>query len=132
MVKSFLLLSKHLASAAQYFPYRRQKKLNYKEVVFSGNDDSNKTEYPAECFIKFTALGKNAPSKNDDVKSKSVNTRSQSTLASGSSSIGMMPEIYIFCTKKNRKDNDNKKKLISVETKDFEEKIKKYATTLGD
>ena len=94
--------------------------------------NSNKTEYRAECFIKFTALGKNAPSKNDDVKSKSVNTRSQSTLASGSSSIGMMPEIYIFCTKKNRKDNDNKKKLISVETKDFEEKIKKYATTLGD
>ena len=43
-----------------------------------------------------------------------------------------MPAICIFCTKKDKKHNDSKQKLISVETGDFEEKIKKCATTLGD
>ena len=37
-----------------------------------------------------------------------------------------MPEISIFCTKKHKKHNGGKQKLISVETGDFEEKIKKY------
>ena len=43
-----------------------------------------------------------------------------------------MPEICIFSTKKDKKHNGSKQKLISVETGDFEEKIKKYSTTLGD
>ena len=43
-----------------------------------------------------------------------------------------MPEICIFCTKKDKKPNDSKQKLISVGTGDSEEKNKKYAATLGD
>ena len=44
-----------------------------------------------------------------------------------------MPKICIFCTKKDKKDNSgSKQKLASVETGDFEEKIKKNETTLGD
>ena len=43
-----------------------------------------------------------------------------------------MPEISTFCTKKDKKPNDRKQKLISVETGDFEEKNQKYAATLGD
>ena len=43
-----------------------------------------------------------------------------------------MPEIYIFCTKKDKKHNGSKQKPISVEMEDFEKKIKKYATALGD
>ena len=43
-----------------------------------------------------------------------------------------MPKICIFCTKKDKKHNGSKQKLISVEAGDFEEKTKKYATTLGD
>ena len=56
----------------------------------------------------------------------------QSTLASGSSLTGIMPEMCIFCTKKDKKHNKSKQKLILVETGAFEEKIKRYATTLGD
>ena len=43
-----------------------------------------------------------------------------------------MPTICIFCTKKDKKHNGSKQKLVSEETGDFEEKIKKYATTPGD
>ena len=43
-----------------------------------------------------------------------------------------MPKICIFYTKKDKKHNGSKQKLISVEMGDFEEKIKKYAATLGD
>ena len=41
-----------------------------------------------------------------------------------------MQKICIFCTKKDKKQNGSKQKLVSLETRDFEEKIKKYATTL--
>ena len=111
---------------------RKAKNLKYKEVVLPENVNNKKTGYHAECFRKFTALGRNAPRKNDDVESKPLHTRSKSTLASGSSSTGIMPKIYIFCTKKDKKHNDSKQKLVSVETGDFEEKIKKYATALRD
>ena len=77
-------------------------------------------------------MGRNALPKNDDVESKSVHKRSKRTLASGSSSTGIMPKISIVCIKKDKKHNGSKQKLISVETGDFEEKIKKYATILGD
>ena len=96
------------------------------------NVNSKKTRNPAECYRKFTALGRNAPLKNDDVVSKSVHTRSKSTLASDSSSTEIMPKICIFCTKKVKKHNGSKQKLISVETEDFEKKITKYVTTLTD
>ena len=43
-----------------------------------------------------------------------------------------MPKICIFCTKKDKKLNGSKQKLVSVETGDFEENIKKKATTLED
>ena len=112
---------------------RKAKNLKYKEVVLPENVNNKKTGYHAECFRKFTALGRNAPQKNDDVESKPLHTRSKSTLASGSSSTGIMPKICIFCTKKDKKDNSgSKQKLASVETGDFEEKIKKNETTLGD
>ena len=93
---------------------------------------TKKTGYHAQCYRKFTALGRNAPPKNDNVQSKSVHTRSKRALASGSSSTGIMPKICIFCNKKDKKHNSNKQNLISQETGDFEKKIKKYATTLGD
>ena len=101
-------------------------------MVQPENVNNKKTRYHTDCYRKFTLLGRNAPSKNDDVESKSVYTISKSTLASGSSSTGIMPKICIFCSKKDKKHNGSKQKLISVETGDFEEKIKKYATTLGD
>ena len=110
---------------------RKAKNLKYKEVVLPENVNNKKTGYHAECFRKFTALGRNAPRKNDDVESKPLHTRSKSTLASGSSSTGIMPKICIFCTKKDKKHNGSKQKLVSVETGYFEEKIKKCATTLG-
>ena len=111
---------------------RKGKNLKYKEVVLPENLNNKKTGYHAECYRKFIALGRNVPLKNDNVESKSVHTRSKSTLTSDSSSTGIMPEIYIFCAKKDKKHNGCKQKLISVETEDFEEKIKKYATALGD
>ena len=93
---------------------------------------TKKTANHAECFRKFTALGRNTPTKNDDAESKSLHTRSKSTLASGSSSTGIMQKICIFCTKKDKKQNGSKQKLVLVKAGDFEEKIKKYATTPGD
>ena len=41
-----------------------------------------------------------------------------------------MPQICIFCTKKEH--NGSKQKLVSVETDNFEEKIKEYARCLDD
>ena len=75
-------------------------------------------------------MRRNTPPKNDDVESKSVHARS-STVAIVSLSTGIMPKICIFCTKKDKKHNGSKQKLVSVETGYFEEKIKKCATTLG-
>ena len=92
---------------------------------------TKKTGYHADCYRKFIALGRNAPPKNDDVESKSVHTRSKSTVAIVSLSTRIMPKICIFCTKKDKKHNGSKQKLVSVETGYFEEKIKKCATTLG-
>ena len=60
------------------------KNLKYKEVVLPENVNNKKTGYHTECYTKFTALGRNAPPKNDDVESKPLHTRSKSTLASGS------------------------------------------------
>ena len=111
---------------------RKAKNLKYKEVVLPENVNNKKTGYHAECYRNFTALGRNALPKNDTVESKPLHKRSKSTLASGSSSTGIMPKICIFCNKKDKKHNSNKQNLISQETGDFEKKIKKYATTLGD
>ena len=69
---------------------RKAKNLKYKEVVLPENVNK-KTGYHAECYRKFTALGRNPPRKNDDDESKPLHTRSKSTLASGSSSTGIMP-----------------------------------------
>ena len=101
---------------------RKAKNQKYKEVVLPETVNNKKTGYHAECYRKFTALGRNAPPKNDNVESKSVHTRSKSTLASGSSSTGIMPKICIFCTKKDKKHNGSKQKLVSVETGYFEER----------
>ena len=108
------------------------KNLKYKKVVLPGNVNNKKTGYHPECYRKFTALGRNVPPKNNDFELKSVHTRSKSTLASGPSSTGIMPKICIFCTKKDKKHNGSKQKLVSMETGNFEGKIKNYAATLGD
>ena len=120
-----------LDKCSKVLSIRKAKNLKYKEVVLPENVNK-KTGYHAECYRKFTALGRNTLPKCDDVESKSVHTRSKSTLASGSSSTGIMSKICIFCTKKDKKQNGSKQKLVSLETRDFEEKIKKYATTLWD
>ena len=82
---------------------QKAKNLKYKEMVLPENVNNKKTGYYADCYRKFTALERNALSKNDIVELKSVHTRSKSTLASGSSSAGIMPRICIFCTKKDKK-----------------------------
>ena len=110
-----------LDKCSKVLSIRKAKNLKYKEVVLPENVNK-KTGYHAECYRKFTALGRNAPPKNDNVESKSVHTRSKSTLASGSSSTGIMPKICIFCTKKDKKHNGSKQKLVSVETGYFEER----------
>ena len=110
---------------------RKAKNLKYKEVVLPENVNNKKTGYHAECFRKFTALGRNAPRKNDDVESKPLHTRSKSTLASGSSSTGIMPKICIFCTKKDKKHNGSKQKLVSVETGYFEERSRNVQQPYG-
>ena len=131
MVQSFLLLITHL-KCRTVLSIRKVKNLKHKEVVLPENINNKKTRYHPEYYRKFNALERNVPLKKDDVESKSIHARLKSTLASGSSSTGIMPEICIFCTEKDKKHNDSKQKLISVETGDFQEKIKKYATTLGD
>ena len=120
-----------LDKCSKVLSIRKAKNLKYKEVVLPENVNK-KTGYHAECYRKFTALGRNTLPKCDDVESKSVHTRSKSTLASGSSSTGIMSKICIFCTKKDKKQNGSKQKLVLVKAGDFEEKIKKYATTPGD
>ena len=110
---------------------RKAKNLKYKEVVLPENVNNKKTGYHAECYRKFTALGRNAPRKNDDVESKPLHTRSKSTLASGSSSTGIMPKICIFCTKKDKKHNGSKQKLVSVETGYFEERSRNVQQPYG-
>ena len=72
---------------------RKAENLKYKEVILPENVNIKKSANHAECYRKFTALGRNAPPKNDDVQSKSVHTRSKRTLASGPSSTGIIPKI---------------------------------------
>ena len=148
IVQSLLLLTT-LDKCRRLLSIRKTKNLKYKEVVLPEQQKNmlttKKTGYHTDCFRKFIALGRNAPPKNDDVESKSVHARSKSTVAivslsTGimpstvaivSLSTGIMPKICIFCTKKDKKHNGSKQKLVSVETGYFEEKIKKCATTLG-
>ena len=129
IVQSFLLLTAHLTSAGQCYPYggRSKNKQSCLNML-----TTKKTANHAECYKKCTALGRNTPPKNGDVESKSIHTRLKSTLVSASSSTGIMPKICISCTKKDKKHNGSKQKLVSVKTGNFEEKIKKYARTLGD
>ena len=134
MVQSLLLLTT-LDKCRRLLSIRKTKNLKYKEVVLPEQQKNmlttKKTGYHADCCRKFIALERNAPPKNDDVESKSVHARSKSTVAIVSLSTGIMPKICIFCTKKDKKHNGSKQKLVSVETGYFEEKIKKCATTLG-
>ena len=81
---------------------RKAKNLKYKEVVPPENVNK-KAGHHADCYTKFTDLERNAPPKNDSVESKSVHTRSKSTLASGSSSAGLMPKICIFFYEERQK-----------------------------
>ena len=131
MVQSFLLLITHL-KCRTVLSIRKVKNLKHKEVVLPENINNKKTRYHPEYYRKFNALERNVPLKKDDVESKSVHARLKSTLASGSSSTGIMPEICIVCIKKDEKHNGGNQKLILVEKRDFEEKIKKYATTPED
>ena len=110
---------------------RKAKNQKYKEVVLPETVNNKKTGYHAECYRKFTALGRNPPRKNDDDESKPLHTRSKSPLASGSSSTGIMPKICIFCTKKDKKHNGSKQKLVSVETGYFEERSRNVQQPYG-
>ena len=44
------------------------KNLKYKEVVLPENVNNNKTGYHAECYSKFTVVGRNTPPKNEGVE----------------------------------------------------------------
>ena len=93
--------------------------------------NNKKTGYHTDCYRKFIALRRNTPPKNDDVESKSVHARSKSTVAIVSSSTGIMPKICIFCTKKDKKHNGSKQKLVSVETGYFEERSRNVQQPYG-
>ena len=133
IVQSLLLLTT-LDKCRRLLSIRKTKNLKYKEVVLSEQQKTmlttKKTGYHADCYRKFIALGRNAPPKNDDVESKSVHARS-STVAIVSLSTGIMPKICIFCTKKDKKHNGSKQKLVSVETGYFEERSRNVQQPYG-
>ena len=133
IVQSLLLLTT-LDKCRRLLSIRKTKNLKYKEVVLPEQQKNmlttKKTGYHADCYRKFIALGRNAPPKNDDVESKSVHARS-STVAIVSLSTGIMPKICIFCTKKDKKHNGSKQKLVSVETGYFEERSRNVQQPYG-
>ena len=110
----------------------KEKNLKYKKVVLPENVNNKKMDIMMNVIGNLLPFGRNAPTKNNNVESKSVHTRLKRNLASGSLSTGIMPKICVFCTKKNEKHKDSKQKLVSVETGESEEHNKKYATNLGD
>ena len=133
MVQSLLLLTT-LDKCRRLLSIRKTKNLKYKEVVLPEQQKNmlttKKTGYHADCCRKFIALRRNTSPKNDDVESKSVHARS-STVAIVSLSTGIMPKICIFCTKKDKKHNGSKQKLVSVETGYFEERSRNVQQPYG-
>lgn len=84
-----------------------------------------------ECYRRFTALNKEYTKLDPVSTSASYTTRSQST-PFRSTTTGISPKVCIFCERKDKKHNSKKQRLVNVETLNFEEKIKDYATLLED
>ena len=117
---------------------RNSKNLNgmYGGLKLPGKVDLT-SGFHIECYRRFTALGKNMVALNQKEETKSnksaYTTRSQTTeLAPYSSSTGVLPKICIFCTKKDKKHNTKKHKLVRVQTDEFEKNVKTYAGWLKD
>ena len=59
-------------------------------------------------------------------------TRSSAPDPVSSSSTGVIGKVCIYCMKKEKKHKNTKQKLNAAATKNFEEKIRKYAHWLDD
>lgn len=90
-----------------------------------------------DCYQRFIAISKKLRDKIkvSEESSPSVaacTLRSQVKKLASPTSSGVLPKICVFCTKKDKKHNGVKQKLVRSESGQFEVNIKKYATWLGD
>ena len=109
---------------------RRSKDLKYKNVVLPEHIGGPEG-YHMSCYRRFTALNKEYMKSDSVCTTVNYTTRSR-TSPLPSTSTGIPPKNCIFCGKKDKKHNNKKQPLVSVETVDFEDKIKEYATLLED
>ena len=119
-----------------------------------------KNGYHMDCYRKFTALSKSQRNKLEKLKQKPVDTSSNNKTLSGiqennkiygnsqntSSSMtkrsditspkpsktGIFPNACLFCNQQRKRVSGEEQKLVNVETKNFENSIRKYVEWKND
>jgi len=120
-----------LKKCSEILAIRRSKDLKYKNVVLPEKTGGSEG-YHMSCYRRFTALNKEYMKLDPICTTVNYTTRSKTTSFS-STSTGILPKNCNFCGKKDKKHNNKKQPLVSsVETVNFEEKIKEYANLFED
>lgn len=105
-------------------------KIKYNNVILpDGIDDVR--GFHITCYSRFTAIGKYLDKKMPSSSTTYV-ARSQVPELASPSTTGVLPKLCIFCSKKDKKHNNTKQKLVSVETNEFESNVKTYSVLLDD
>ena len=125
-----LFSSSGLQKCKEIRSIRRSKNLKYKNVTLP-EQIGGLEGYHMTCYRCFTALSKEYTNGNTAQTSVNYTTRSQSNILSRTST-GVLSKVCIFCEKKDKKHNNRKQSLVNVETPNFENKIKEYASLLQD
>ena len=120
---------------------RKQQLLKYAEVALPENISSGKG-YHMPCYRKFVALSKAQREKlkanchkeeeNSGNRVPPRVTRSDVLLPKSNNMTGVFQAVCLFCGKGRQKVQDLEKTLINVETKNFEENVRKYAVIASD
>ena len=117
---------------------RKTQKLKYSDIVMP-DSAGGESGFHIECYRRFTALSKVQREKmqveqkeKNSADSSSYLTRSNIGGPLSSSKTGIFPKECIFCSKKDRKHNKQKQKLIVASTTNFESNVKTYAEWLND
>ena len=123
-----LFSSSGLQKCKEICPIRRSKNLKYKNFTLP-EQIGGLEGHQMTCYRRFTAFSKEYMKGNAAQTSTNYTTRSQSNILS-TTSTGVLSKVFIFCEKKDKKHNNGNQSLVNVETPDFENKIKEYASLL--
>ena len=121
--------------------FRKQQQLKYynKVTLPTALDDSS--GYHISCYRRFVALSEAQRKRFNEISSNTNNEENfraattRNNTESGvqtKSASGVFRAVCLFCQQARKRVKGTEQKLVNVETKDFEENIRKYATWKND